>query len=304
MATEQQSGTDVAQQDATQQQAPQGDTTQQSGATQQGSTDTTAQDTAAKDAPPTDGEGAAAPQGDAIGTDATKSDAAQDPAPSQDQAAAPVDTKQAAVTATVRKTIPAPAAQPQATRDASVQQAPTAAVPQKAVAAGVVVQKTDKTEVVDDRQLPEVVAAMKVAKPQTQSALYQVIQYASDMNPAKRNELKQIEQAQANLRVALYTLLSAEDTNFKVVYQALLAVVRAHSKKCFAITARNRGLNSVSLQVIDNKNMRFLTKIVDLLVLTAGTNEIEQVKQHYDFSKMAEWCPNVRIQQNLTSYYA
>lgn len=298
MATEQQGGTDVAQQDATQQQAPQGDTAQQSGATQQGSTDT-----AAKDTPPADGAGAA-PQGDAAGTDATKSDAAQAPTPSQDQAAAPVDTKQAAVTATVRKTIPAPAAQQQGVRDASVQQAPTAAVPQKTVAAGVTVQKTDKTEVVDDRQLPEVVAAMKVAKPQTQSALYQVIQYASDMNPAKRNELKQIEQAQANLRVALYTLLSAEDTNFKVVYQALLAVVRAHAKKCFAITARNRGLNTVSLQVIDNKNMRFLTKIVDLLVLTAGTNEIEQVKQHYDFSKMAEWCPNVRIQQNLTSYYA
>ena len=298
MATEQQGGTDVAQQDAAQQQAPQGDAAQQSGATQQGSTDT-----AAKDTPPADGAGAA-PQGDAAGADATKSDAAQTQAPSQDQAAAAVDTKQAAVTATVRKTIPAPAAQQQATRDASVQQAPTAAVPQKTVAAGVTVQKTDKSEVVDDRQLPEVLAAMKVAKPQTQSALYQVIQYADDMNPAKRNELKQIEQAQANLRVALYTLLSAEDTNFKVVYQALLAVVRAHSKKCFAITARNRGLNTVSLQVIDNKNMRFLTKIVDLLVLTAGTNDIEQVKQHYDFSKMAEWCPNVRIQQNLTSYYA
>jgi len=166
------------------------------------------------------------------------------------------------------------------------------------------VQKTIKTEVVNDRQLPEVVAAMKVGKPESQSALYQVIKYAEDLHPLKRVELPTIERAQADLRVALYTLLSAEDANFKAVFRGLLAIVRAHKGNCFSVTSRNRGLNTVSLQTIDNKNMRFLTKIVDLLVLTAGTNNVEQVKQHYDFSKLAEWCPNQRIQQNLTSYYA
>lgn len=253
------------------------------------------------------GQGATGSQqqasGDQVAAGATKSDATQAPAAGVDQAASEDVAKQAAVNTTVRKTVvvsSAPAAASEGTRDTAAPAAPAAPVQ----AAGVVVQKTTKTEVVDDRQLPEVVAAMKVGKPETQSALYQVIKYAQDMHPGQRIEMSQIERNQANLRVNLYTLLSAEDVNFKTVYRALLAVVRVHKNNCFAVTARNRGLNTVSMQTIDNKNMRFLTKIVDLLVLTAGTNNVEQVKQHYDFSKLAEWCPNQRIQQNLTSYYA
>lgn len=145
---------------------------------------------------------------------------------------------------------------------------------------------------------------MAVVKAQTQSALYQVIDYAKNLHPGKRVDTKTIEQAQVNLRVSLFTILSSEDVNFKVAYQALLAIVRVHKQNCFSVTARNRGLNTVSLQALDNKNMRFLTKIVDLLVLTAGSNSVEQVKAHYDFSKMSTWCPNARIQQNLTAYYA
>lgn len=209
------------------------------------------------------------------------------------------------VTAQVRKTIPAPVAQQSGVKAAAPSTAttPAAAVITKQVAAATVTN-TAAAAPASDRDLPEVVAAMKVAKAQTQSALYQVIQYASDLHPGKRVDAKTIESAQVNLRSNLFTILSAEDVNFKVVYQALLAIVRTHKNNCFAITARNRGLNTVSLAALDNKGMRFLTKIVDLLVLTAGTNNLEQVKAHYDFSKLAEWCPNVRIQQNLTSYYS
>lgn len=228
--------------------------------------------------------------------------AAQVDAAAQQAAAA---AKAQPVTAQVRKTIQAPTAQQTGVKDASKTTAttPAAAVVTKQVAAATVTNTAAATPA-SDRDLPEVVAAMKVAKAQTQSALYQVIQYASDLHPGKRVDLKTIEAAQVNLRSNLFTILSAEDVNFKVVYQALLAIVRAHKNNCFAITARNRGLNTISLASLDNKGMRFLTKIVDLLVLTAGTNNLEQVKAHYDFSKLAEWCPNVRIQQNLTSYYS
>uniref|UniRef100_A0AAU7PF59 Uncharacterized protein n=1 Tax=Burkholderia phage vB_BgluM-SURPRISE13 TaxID=3159457 RepID=A0AAU7PF59_9VIRU len=228
--------------------------------------------------------------------------AAQTPAPTP----TPV-VKPAAVTAQVRKTVQVPQNSNAGARDASTQPtaaAQTAGTVKPAATTGAVVKNTAATAVADDRQLPEVVAAMKVAKPQTQSALYQVIDYADRLNPGKRVDTKTIEQAQVNLRVALFTILSAEDVNFKVVYQALLAIVRKHKNNCFAITARNRGLNTITLQAMDNKNMRFLTKIVDLLVLTAGTTSVEDVKRHYDFSKLADWCPNQRIQQNLTSYYA
>jgi hypothetical protein len=237
---------------------------------------------------------------------ATDAAAKQAQADADAQAAAKAAAAAAPATATVRKTIPAPAnvatgAKAPAPTTAST---PAAAVVTKQVAAAATVTNTAAAAPANDRDLPEVVAAMKVAKPQTQSALYQVIQYAADLHPGKRVELSTIEQAQINLRSNLFTILSAEDTNFKVAYQALLAIVRAHKNNCFAITARNRGLNTVSVAALDNKGMRFLTKIVDLLVLTAGTNNLEQVKAHYDFSKMAEWCPNVRIQQNLTSYYS
>lgn len=236
--------------------------------------------------------------------DAAAKQAAADAQAASDAAAAAA--KAQPVTAQVRKTIQAPTAQQTGAKDASKSTAttPAAAVVTKQVEAAASVTNTAAKAPTSDRDLPEVVAAMKVAKPQTQSALYQVIQYAIDMHPGKRVELSAIEQAQVNLRSNLFTILSAEDVNFKTVYQALLAIVKAHKTNCFAITARNRGLNTVSLAALDNKGMRFLTKIVDLLVLTAGSNSVEQVKQHYDFSKLAEWCPNVRIQQNLTSYYS
>lgn len=253
---------------------------------------------AAKATPPADDAAAKQAAADAQATaDAQAAQAAAD--------AAAAAAKAQPVTAQVRKTIPAPAAQQTGAKDASTTTAttPAAAVVTKQVAAATVTDTTAKAPT-SDRDLPEVVAAMKVAKAQTQSALYQVIQYAIDMHPGKRVELPAIEQAQINLRSNLFTILSAEDVNFKVVYQALLAIVKAHRQNCFAITARNRGLNTVSLAALDNKGMRFLTKIVDLLVLTAGMNDVENVKKQFDFSKLAEWCPNVRIQQNLTSYYS
>ena len=241
-----------------------------------------------------------------LGTDPTKETPTPDVAAlTAAAAAAQAAAKPTAVTAQVRKTIQAPqnnTAGAATTKPAAA--AAPAVTPTATVKPAATVTNTAASAVVSDRDLPEVVAAMKVAKPQTQSALYQVIDYADALHPGKRVALKTIEQAQVNLRVSLFTILSAEDTNFKVVYQALLAIVRKHKQNCFAVTARNRGLNTVSLQALDNKNMRFLTRIVDLLVLTAGTNDVESVKKLFDFSKMADWCLNQRIQQNLTTYYS
>jgi hypothetical protein len=234
-----------------------------------------------------------------LGTDPTKE------TPTPDVAAAQAAAKPTAVTAQVRKTVQVPQNNTAGAATTKPAAAVTPAVtPTATVKPAATVTNTAASAVVSDRDLPEVVAAMKVAKPQTQSALYQVIDYADALHPGKRVALKTIEQAQVNLRVSLFTILSAEDTNFKVVYQALLAIVRKHKQNCFAVTARNRGLNTVSLQALDNKNMRFLTRIVDLLVLTAGTNDVESVKKLFDFSKMADWCLNQRIQQNLTTYYS
>lgn len=241
-----------------------------------------------------------------LGTDPTKETPTPDVAAlTAAAAAAQAAAKPTAVTAQVRKTVQVPqnnTAGAATTKPAAA--AAPAVTPTATVKPAATVTNTAASAVVSDRDLPEVVAAMKVAKPQTQSALYQVIDYADALHPGKRVALKTIEQAQVNLRVSLFTILSAEDTNFKVVYQALLAIVRKHKQNCFAVTARNRGLNTVSLQALDNKNMRFLTRIVDLLVLTAGTNDVESVKKLFDFSKMADWCLNQRIQQNLTTYYS
>lgn len=168
-----------------------------------------------------------------------------------------------------------------------------------------VIKTSDKKdEPIPDTQLPEVIAAMKIGKPETQSALKQFIDYCDEMHPGKGQTVATIEQSQTKLIHTLYTLLAAEDKNFRVVYQAVLAVVRRHRNLAFKPTNRNRGLNTVQIATIDNRSMRFLTRFIDLLVLSAGTNNVEQIKQHFDLAKLFEVIPNERIKQNLTAYYS
>jgi hypothetical protein len=166
---------------------------------------------------------------------------------------------------------------------------------------GVVVKGT---AVIPDQQLPEFVEAMKVAKSQTQSALGQIADYCKNMHPGKPQTSKSVETNQLVLLNALTIAMSSEDVNFPVVYKAIIAMVRANKTLCFRVTARNRGLNTVALATIDNKNMRFLTRVLDLMVVTSGMADIATVKQHVDMKKLFEAVTNVKIKQNLTAYYS
>lgn len=155
-----------------------------------------------------------------------------------------------------------------------------------------------------DKDLPDVSAAMEKGDAAVQSAVAQLVDYCVAMMPGKPQNQKTLEHHQLVLLNSLYVLLSAEEKQFKLAMRAVLALFKANASKCFSPTARNRGLNQAELGVIDNKNMRFLTRIVDVLAITAGTNQVNSVKKHVDMKKLMEAIPNVRIRQNLTAFYS
>lgn len=153
-------------------------------------------------------------------------------------------------------------------------------------------------------QTPEFKAAMEVAKMATQSALHQVIAYCVAMAPGKPQTEKSIISSQMGLLGNLFIILSTEDKNFPTVYRALLSIVAANKTGAFRVESRNRGLNSVSLELMDNKQMRFLTRIVDLLCVNAGITDTDLVKQHVNIPRVLETVYNARIKQNLTAFYS
>lgn len=166
---------------------------------------------------------------------------------------------------------------------------------------GVVVAETVIKQIESSQALAE---ANKVAKPQTQMALYQVVEYCAKMKPGIPQTPASAEAHQKNLMSSLFTILSAEDVNFPVVYEALLAIVRENKSLAFLPTYRNRGLNTATVASIDNRRMRFFTRIVDCLCVNAGTINVDDVKKHVDFAALLESTPNVAIRNNLTSYYS
>lgn len=179
--------------------------------------------------------------------------------------------------------------------------APKPFVPAEEARGGVVVENRGAVPV---EQTPEFVEAMDVVKSQTKSALYQVLAYCDAMAPGKPQTEKSIQQQQLGLLSNLFTILNAEDKNFPVAYRALLSIVNANKKGAFRVESRARGLNTVAIETIDNKQMRFLTRIVDLLCVNAGINDVDLVKQHINIPRVLESVYNVRIKQNLTQYYS
>lgn len=153
-------------------------------------------------------------------------------------------------------------------------------------------------------QTHEFKAAMEVAKMATQSALHQVVAYCDAMKPGKPQTEKTVAASQMGLLGNLFIILSGEDKNFPVVYRALLSIVNANKSGAFRVESRNRGLNSISLEMMDNKQMRFLTRIVDLMCVNAGINDLELVKQHVNITRVLESVYNARIKQNLTAFYS
>lgn len=139
---------------------------------------------------------------------------------------------------------------------------------------------------------------------QTQSALATIQKYASDMDPRKPQSDASIQLNQRILAASLHTVLAAEDKNFRLAYQALLKIVRANLSLAFSPTSRNRGLANMPHEAIDNAKMRFLTYIVDLLVKTAGSNDVEFLKRHTDMEKVLGAIKDRRIKENLTAYYS
>jgi hypothetical protein len=186
----------------------------------------------------------------------------------------------------------------QPTKPSSPPPAPIAA---KTVQAGVTV--TDTAPVADE-QLPEVLEALKVGKMQTNAAVLDLLSYVADMHPGKPQGAASIEANQVKLLNALYTIVISEDTNFGTVFKAVIAIVRRHRNDCFRVTMRNRGLNGVSMATIDNKNMRFLTRLVDAVVVASGLKDMSAVKQHVDMKKLFEAISNVRAKQNLTAFFS
>jgi hypothetical protein len=206
------------------------------------------------------------------------------------------------VTTTQRTVVQQPAAKVQGVQTAAAKPATPAPAPVvKTVATGVTV--TDTAPVADE-QLPEVVEALKVGKMQTNAAMHDILNYVQDMHPGKPQSAASIEANQLKLLNALYTIVISEDTNFATVFKGVIAIVRRHRNDCFKVTMRNRGLNTVSMATIDNKNMRFLTRLVDTLFVASGLKDMSTVKQHVDMKKLFEAIANVRAKQNLTAFFS
>ncbi|HEX9136546.1 MAG TPA: hypothetical protein VF905_06335 [Nitrospirota bacterium] len=214
----------------------------------------------------------------------------------ESQPAAPV-----AVTTTQRTEVQPPVAKAAVVQAPVAKPAASAPEVKKTVSTGVTV--TD-TSAVADEQLPEVLEALKVGKMQSNHAMLDILSYVSDMHPAKPQGAASIEANQIKLLNALYTIVISEDTNFAPVFKGVIAIVRRHRNDCFKVTMRNRGLNSVSMASIDNKNMRFLTRLVDTLFVASGLKDMSTVKQHVDMKKLFETVANVRAKQNLTAFFS
>ena len=179
--------------------------------------------------------------------------------------------------------------------------APVAKTPEQTSAAGVLVKST---AAVAEVQLPEVVAAYKVASMKSSSAIKSLLDYARDMHPAKSQTPSEIEKHQVKLLSALFTILSSEDENFGVVFKAVLAIVKANRKEAFSITMVHRGLNTIGMDVIDNDKMRFLTRLIDALIVASGVNNMSQVKGMVDMTKLLACVANVKANKNLTQFFS
>lgn len=149
-----------------------------------------------------------------------------------------------------------------------------------------------------------VAKAMEVASAQGQMALYQVIDYCLKMKPGVPQTPESTESHQKNLMSSLHVLLSTAPEHFTVVYTALLSIVRDNKQGAFLPQHRNRGLNTVSIASIDNRRMRWFTRMLDCLCVTAGTVLLADVKSHVDFKALLDSLPTVAIRQNVTQYYS
>lgn len=155
-----------------------------------------------------------------------------------------------------------------------------------------------------DALLPELAAAFQVAKMNSSSALKAIVDYARDMHPAQPQTKESIEKSQVRLLNALFTILSAEDENFGIVFKGVLAVVRAHRNEAFKITMIHRGMSTISHSAIDNATMLFLTRLLDTLQIAAGLRDISQVKKQVDMNKLLSAVANVRAKKNLTNFFS
>lgn len=169
------------------------------------------------------------------------------------------------------------------------------------VRAGVSVS-TNEAPVVEG--VPEVTEAYKVVNMQVSAALVQAEEYVVAMAPGKSQNQKSVEQNQLKLLNTLHVITGADETSFKPAFIALIALVRANRDKAFKTTLRHRGLHAATLGTIDNKSMRFLTRMVDLLVVTSGVKDLSSVKTHVDMKRVLESVQSVRAQQNLTGFYS
>lgn len=195
--------------------------------------------------------------------------------------------------AAVTKVTPVPAQ--------SAVKANVAAAPVAKVTAAPTVTKTGAVAVA---QLPEVVAALEVAKMQSSSALNNILAYVKDMHQGQPQNAASIERNQLKLLSALQTILIAEDENFNVVWKGVLAIFKANRNDAFSVTMRNRGLNTISMATMPNETMRFLTRVVDAMVVASGVNDISQVKSMVDMTKLLSSVVNVRAKQNLTAFFS
>lgn len=186
---------------------------------------------------------------------------------------------------------------PEEQQSAAPEQAPRTTV------AGVVVQQSEAAPATD-RDIAEVQEAFAHGEGSMVIGLNQLLEYCSLMAPAKRQTPESSAQNQLQLANALSLILSADDENFRLGIRATLSLFAAHATNCFAPNLRNRGLMAADINIIDNKLMRFLTRIVDALVICAGSKDRRDALKHIDIQKVLSAVPNVRARQNLTAFFS
>lgn len=207
------------------------------------------------------------------------------------------------VTLTQRVAVPGidPSAPKATAQQTKVVQEAAAATMESIKGSGLV---TNTAAPASDAMLPELAKAFQVAKMNSSSALKTIVDYARDMHPAQPQTKESIEKSQVRLLNALFTILSAEDENFGIVFKGVLAVVRAHRNEAFKITMIHRGMSTISHSAIDNATMLFLTRLLDTLQIAAGLRDISQVKKQVDMDKLLSAVANVRAKKNLTNFFS
>lgn len=155
-----------------------------------------------------------------------------------------------------------------------------------------------------DGDSPEVVKAYALGNMQLNMALVQAKEYVRDMVPRKPITEKVLVENQLKMLNTLHVILGADEASFRPGLIALLSIIRKHRTTVFAPEQRHRGLGSKGADVIDNRDMRLLTRVIDALVVTSGVNDLAQVKGHVDLKKLLEVVPNKRAQQNLTAFFS